>query len=123
MESIPVFNILIASFAALCGALLFFLLAKKCPSGRFLLLTICSSVFLTALSLFVSYGDYSGTGWRMQYGWPHQFYTTWTSFEGEVRRGFVWGPWYVYVISNSVFYFSFLSLLVAVRKFIGSLKK
>jgi hypothetical protein len=101
-------QVLAASCFFLCVALpLYF--SRKCALRRrdfgFILLF---ALLFVLLSLLFKYKTFSGMGVAHKYGLPHDFYTTWVSFDNsEVRAGFS----LFYILPNILFYYSLLFAL------------
>jgi len=110
---IPVFDILLISLVLIILAVFLAFWSGRKFSARLIWLSLFLAVLLTFLSLFVKNEGYSGTGWRVQRGFPHFFYITWQSMESsESFRNFTLGSFGIYVISNILFYFPIIYLAI-----------
>jgi len=108
---LPLMKILEISAAILITAIFILKIKKTILRKKDYFLLILISVILTFFSAFAINTDYSGTGLRTQFGWPHSFYTIWKSMENdEIIKGFSMGPFFSYLFSNLFFYFSILFL-------------
>src|SRR3989338_4856030 len=107
----PVANILIVALVFfLIAAFNFYCTGQKPTPSHLLNLLVIALVF-TGASLLITTEGYSGTGWRIQRGWPHFFYTSWSSIEDNSRfSGLSLGPLSIYPLANLFAYFATLIL-------------
>ncbi len=111
----PVANILIVSLVFFLIAALNFYRTGQKPTPWHLLILLALALVFTGASLLITSEGGSGTGWRVQRGWPHFFYTSWSSIEDNSRfNGFSFGSLGVYALSNVVAYFAALLLIASV---------
>jgi hypothetical protein len=109
----PVMEIILLSLIALVAALGILRFLRSQLRAKTMALLLGGAIILTSLSLLFHTEGHSGTLWRIQYGWPHTFFTTIQTNEGgdTISHSFVFGFLGSYVLSNLFFYFSMLLLL------------
>ena len=101
-------QVLAASCFFLCVALPLYFSRKRALRRRDFGLILLFALLFVLLSLLFKYKTFSGMGVAHKYGLPHDFYTTWVSFDNsEVRTGFS----LFYVLPNILFYYSLLFAL------------
>ena len=85
-----------------------------------ILLMVAAGIVLTAISLQYSTEPFgSGTGMRVDSGWPHFFHIAWESFEGIGSfSNFVWGSLGSYVVINILFYATLIWFLYNIAKLV-----
>lgn len=78
---------------------------------------IAFALFLSGLSLCIHVERHSGEGVLTLFGWPHFYYQTWNSFDGQTNmHGVVPGLLWVYPLSTLVFNGSIATFLLMVYR-------
>jgi len=118
LPNIPFMDIMAISAILLVAAVLILNSKKITIAKTAWLFILAGSAVATFASLLINNQRASGTGWRIQSGWPHFFYSSWKSFEDATSiQGFMTGQSCSYIIVNLLFYFSVIFLIVATIKF------